>query len=37
MEMHNPEEGKGDVTKNWLNERKQFEILTSEVSMKWKN
>ena len=35
--MKNAEESKPDNTKNWHYERKHFEILVSEISMKCKN
>ena len=35
--MKNLEESRPDFTKNCFNEKKHFEILASEVSMKWKN
>ena len=35
--MKNIEESRPDFTKNWLNEKNHFEILASEISMKWKN
>ena len=37
MDIKNLEESKPDFAKNWLNEKKHFEILASEMSMKWKN
>ena len=30
------EESRPGFTKNWLNEKKHFEKLASEVSMEWK-
>ena len=35
--MKNIEESKSDQEKNWLWERKHFEIPVSETSVKWKN
>ena len=35
--MKNLEESMSDLKKNWLWERKHFEILVSETSMKWTN
>ena len=37
MGMKNHEESRPGFTKNWPNEKKLFEKLASEVSMKWKN
>ena len=34
MGMKNLEESRLNFTKNWLNEKKHFEILASEISMK---
>ena len=34
--MKNPEESKADYMKKWHYERKHFEILVSEIFMKWK-
>ena len=37
MDVKNLEESKPGFTKNWVNEKNQFEILASKVSKKWKN
>ena len=37
MGMENLEECGQNFIKNWLNEKKHFKILASEISMKWKN
>ena len=35
--IKNLEENRPELTKNWLNEKKRFEIFASEISMEWKN
>ena len=36
MDMKNLEESRSGFTKSWRNEKKHFEKLILEVSMKWK-
>ena len=37
MGIKNLEESRPDFTKNWLNKKRHFETLASEISMRWEN